>query len=58
MSQFKIFDSKQKTQKAQKDEKVVSQKKLQKMPKYPRVKQNNDHTRIMCKIRFRSSFNN
>ena len=34
MSWLKIFDSKQKTQKAQKDEKLVFEKKLAKMQAY------------------------
>ena len=58
MSWFKTLESKRKTQKAQKDEKLVFKKKLQKMQtKLTLIKQNNDHARIMRKIRFRSSFN-
>ena len=55
MSWFKTFNSKQKTQqKAQKDSfptEIVENADLNKP-----VKQNNNHTRIMRKIRFRSSF--
>ena len=55
ISWFKTFDSKQKTQK---DEKLVSEKKLYKMLTYiNRIKQNNDYAKIMRKIQFRSSVN-
>ena len=44
-------------QKTQKDEKLVSQKIKWKMQTYiNRIEQNNNHTRIMHKIRFWSSF--
>ena len=53
MSWFKTLESKRKTQKAQKDEKLVFKKKLQKMQtKLTLIKQNNDHARIMRKYDF------
>ena len=59
-SWFKTFNSKQKTQKAQKDKKLVSQKNRNGYKTQTYInpfKQNNDHTRIICKIGFCSSFN-
>ena len=54
---FRSSNSKQKTQKAQKDGKLAFQKNRQKMQSYINpFKQNNDHTRIMRKVPFRSSF--
>ena len=54
---FKTLNSKQKTRKAQKNGKLVFQKNRQKIQTYINpIKQNNDHIRIMCKVRFRSSF--
>ena len=53
MSWFKTLESKRKTQKAQKDEKLVFKKKWQKMQtKLTLIKQNNDHARIMRKYDF------
>ena len=48
---------KQRTQKAQKDKKLVSQNnRYEMLPFINLFKQNNHRSRIMCKIRFRSFF--
>ena len=48
------FYSKPKTKKAKKDEKLIFQENADLHKPY---KKNNDHTRILRKVRFRSSFN-